>query len=118
MLTFSDNITVYVSTEIVDMRKSIAGLTMLVIEDFEMEPQSPCVFVFHNRARNKVKVLYWDQNGFALHIKQLMQGKFKFPSNTHADKYSITQNQLNWLLAGLDFHTMALFPEINFTDYF
>ena len=62
----------------IDMRKSIDGLSMLVIERLQSQPMD-AVFVFRNKSGDKVKLLYWDTNGFVMHYKRLERGKFKWP---------------------------------------
>jgi transposase len=118
MLALSDDMQVFVATAPVDMRKSIDGLSMLVVEVLAMQPKSSYVFVFYNRACKKVKILYWDRNGFVVHYKRLQNGKFRLPRDIDGAQYEISLGQLTGLLAGLDFHLMSLFPEVNFNNYF
>lgn len=118
MLNFSDDIKVFVATEPVDMRKAIDGLSMLVVETLQMQPQSEHVFVFYNRDRRKLKLLYWDKNGFVMYYKRLQKGKFKFLMDINETQYEISAQQRSWLLAGLDFHVMSLFPKMNFSNYY
>ena len=67
-----------------------------------LNPFSGDLFVFCNRQRNIIKILYWSHNGFCLWYKRLEKDRFKWPQ-TAEDVLSINQEQLNWLLAGLDF---------------
>jgi len=64
-----------------------------------------------------VKCLFWDKNGFVLYHKRLERGRFKLGKNAD-DSYTITHQQLDWLLAGLDFKLMAEFPQLDFTHYY
>jgi transposase len=73
-------VSAYVCTEATDMRKAIDGLIQEVLAHFPVPPQSGALFVFLNRARNKVKVLYWDRTGFALWYKRLERGRFPDPA--------------------------------------
>ena len=57
---------IYISTANVDMRKSIDGLASLVQQRFRLDPLSDALFVFHNRHCDKIKMLYWDRDGFCL----------------------------------------------------
>jgi len=72
---------VYVALGNTDMRKSINGLSILVQEHLEMNPLSGHLFVFCNRSRNMVKVLYWDRNGFCLWHKRLEKHYFTWPES-------------------------------------
>ncbi len=75
------------------------------------------VFVFYNGARNRVKCLFWDKNGFVLYQKRLERGKFKI-NRSEDGLFLLTQQQLDWLLAGLDFALMGKFPELDFEHIF
>jgi transposase len=84
-----------------DMRKSIDGLAALVQQSFELDPFSPCLFVFTNRQRDKVKILQWEVSGFWVHYKRLERGRFQWPENAHDKTVAIDPRQLRWLLDGL-----------------
>ena len=76
---------IYISTANVDMRKSIDGLASLVQQRFRLDPLSDALFVFHNRHCDKIKMLYWDRDGFCLLYKRLensLTGAFKRTRNT------------------------------------
>lgn len=85
-----------------DMRKSINGLSVLVEQAMDLDPFAGDLFVFCNRRRNMVKILYWDKNGFALWHKRLEKHRFHWPTNTDG-VVSLQTKELEWLLAGLDF---------------
>lgn len=85
-----------------DMRKSINGLSVLVERAMGHNPFDGCLFVFCNRRRNMIKILYWDKNGFALWYKRLEKHRFHWPT-TKQGVVSLGTKQLEWLLAGLDF---------------
>lgn len=68
---------IYIQMDPVDMRKSIDGLTALIVDNFSMQPQSGSLFLFYNKKRDKIKSVYWDKNGFVLHYKRLDKGRFK-----------------------------------------
>lgn len=94
---------IYVSNHFVDMRKSIDGLTQIVNLQFELNVLDHSLFIFTNRARNRIKILYYESNGFWLFIKRLEHGKFKVEECPNSHTRSITSTQLNWLLEGLEF---------------
>lgn len=94
---------IYVSSHYVDMRKSIDGLTLIVNSHFKMNVLDHSLFIFTNRARNRIKILYYESNGFWLFIRRLEHGKFKIREYDHSHTRSITSTQLSWLLEGLEF---------------
>lgn len=118
MLKIRKGVEVYVSLKSIDMRKSIDSLSALVFYDFQLEPQSGHLFIFFNRDRDKVKILYWDRNGYVLHYKRMEKHKFIVPKQTVAAQLMITETQLNGLLAGLNFEIMGNFTEIEYDKIF
>lgn len=92
---------VYIATGYTDMRKSIDGLAALVQQNFQLNPFSNSLFLFCGRGTSKMKVLYWEGDGFVLLYKRLENGKFKWPRDEQEAK-EITAQQLRWLLEGLD----------------
>ena len=118
MIKLTDELKVYLSIDPTDMRKSINGLAAIVASELEQTPSNGDVFVFCNRARNKVKCLYWDKNGFVLHYKKLDRGRLKLNRCELTGVIEITHDQLSWLLSGLDFMLMQQFPENNYAHYF
>ena len=92
---------VYVAVGSTDMRKSINGLSILVEQAMDLNPFSGDLFVFCNRLRTIVKILYWDRNGFCLWHKRLEKDRFKWPQSVD-EVIAIDQRQLQWLLSGLN----------------
>ena len=70
---------VYLHRQFVDFRKSINGLAALVESELALSAMSGALFVFCNKGRDKLKILYWDRTGFALWYKRLEKDKFKWP---------------------------------------
>lgn len=93
---------VYLCIAPVDFRKSIAGLSLLVEQSLALNPFEPVLFVFINRRRDKIKILYWEKNGFCLWYKRLEKQRFKWPTDHTADTLTLNGEQLNWLLDGFD----------------
>jgi transposase len=117
MLKLAEHTRIYVADKPVDCRKAINGLASLVIEQFEKPVNDGSVYVFYNGSCDRVKCLFWDKNGFVLYHKRLERGRFKMSKGANG-AYVISQNQLDWLLAGLDFQLMNEFNALDFTHYF
>ena len=87
-----------------DMRKSIDGLVAIVNYAIHQDPLSCQLFVFCSRDRSRLKILFWDQNGFWLFYKRLERGRFTWPVHSADGAMCITRRQLSWLLDGLPIH--------------
>lgn len=103
---------VYLARGSTDLRKSIDGLAIIVKECFSLDPFSPCLFVFCNRKRDKLKILEWEHNGFWLHYRRLEEGKFEWPSEQDTAPMKITERQLRWLLDGLPLYQNQAHKEV------
>ncbi len=110
----SANIKVYLAMGVTDMRKSINGLSILVSELLELNPFSGHLFVFCNRKRNMVKILYWDQNGFCIWHKKLEKHKFKWPDSKEHIK-TIGKRELVWLLDGINIYQKHAHKSLNYS---
>ena len=93
---------VYLCREPVDMRKSINGLAELVEAVLARNPMSGHWFVFINKRRDKIKLLYWTRTGFCLWYKRLEQQRFKWPRHLDGQPITLGMDQLRWLLDGYD----------------
>lgn len=102
MLRPKHNTQVYLYSGVVDMRKSIDGLATLVEQELELSPMSEMLFVFCNRQRDKIKLLYWERNGFILWYKRLEKQRFTWLAARDQPSVNIDGHQLNLLLDGLD----------------
>lgn len=93
---------VYVAAGATDMRKSMDGLAAVVQASFQLDPFAPALFVFCNRQRDKLKILYWQHNGLWLLYRRLERGRFQWPhAADDAPTRTISLRQLRWLLDGL-----------------
>jgi transposase len=104
MLMQPNALKILLCTAPTDMRKSINGLCFLVDGDLGENPSCGTVYVFCNRAKDKLKLLYWDGNGFCLLYTRLEKGRFKIPRESHS--LSISSDELRWLLQGIDFKSL------------
>ena len=106
---------VFVRPGVTDFRKQINGLSMIVKEELAHDPFSGSLFLFSNRRRTHLKILYWDRNGFCLWLKRLERDKFPWPQTEEAAR-EITVEQLSMLLEGIDFwkaHRRLEYSRIN-----
>ncbi len=101
MLSFSAA-KIYLCLEPTDMRKSFDTLAALVREQLQGDPLSGTWFVFRGKQGNRLKILYWDRDGYALWNKRLEQGTFEFPKVIgEAAGVSITATELSLILGGV-----------------
>ena len=101
ILDFS-KIRIFVRTEPIDMRKQINGLSVIVQEDMKQDVFEGSLFLFCNKPRNRLKILYWDRNGFCIWLKRLEKDKFPWPKNSIEVK-EISLEDFKMLLSGIDF---------------
>jgi transposase len=113
----SFNTAIWLYQKPIDFRKQIDGLVMLIADHLQLNPTSGQLFLFRNRHANKIKMLWWDRNGFWLCYKRLEKGRLKFPG-IKEEVMSLTQDQLGWLLSGLDFVKYTLLPEVTATNFY
>jgi len=73
-----------------------------VQDELSLDPFQPALFVFINRCKNRLKILYWQRNGFCLWMKRLEKGKFAWPKKYDNNCITIDGQQLTWLLDGFD----------------
>lgn len=97
---------VYLAAGATDMRKSFDGLYGLVQNRLQCDPLSGHLFVFCNRNRTRLKMLYWDGSGLWVCAKRLEKGRFQWPaldrSNQEQPARVLSADQLTMLLAGID----------------
>jgi transposase len=85
------------------MRRSFDGLYGLVASVMELDAMAGHLFVFSNRKRDRVKILYWDRDGFAIWSKRLEEGTYAMPFNNDSERRAeITSQELSALLSGID----------------
>jgi transposase len=89
----------------VDFRKQSLGLAAIVEQELGHNPFDGGLYAFTNQRRNKIKCLFWENNGFVLYYKSLAQDKFHWPKRGE-EVVSLTGQQINWLLDGYDITRM------------
>lgn len=95
---------IYLAVGATDLRKGYEGLSDQVRHRFQEDPLSGHLFVFANRPRTRIKVLYWDGSGLWVCAKRLAQGTFSWPKTTDHEKGAlrILAEELTLLLSGID----------------
>lgn len=112
MLSFAGSLRVFVAIDPCDMRKGFDGLHALVTERLQESATSGALFVFTNRRRNRLKILFWDRSGLWVCTKRLEKGTFSWPEpdpSTPA-KLSLTPEALAMLTDGVDLRGARLRP--------
>ncbi len=107
MIGLAHGVQVYLCTTPTDMRRGFDGLSGMAQSLLAQDPLSGHLFVFRNRNRDKLKILYWDQDGLAIWYKRLEQGTFQFPTDLKPKDeiqvgVEISARDLSLLLGGID----------------
>lgn len=105
MLSLGGNHRVFLCRHAVDFRKAHDGLCALVRDEFGDDPFSGDVFVFHNAAKDRVKLLLWDRNGFWLLYKRLEKGTFPFDASGEGKRVEIERARLAMILEGIEWRS-------------
>jgi len=101
MLSLPTAVRIWLATRATDLRKSFDSLAELVRQQFQSDPLSGQLFVFRNKRADRVKLLYWDEDGFVIVYKRLEAGTFRFPQ-AEAAATEIRAADLQMLLDGID----------------
>jgi len=101
---------------VVDFRKGFDGLCGLVRNQIGMDPMSGDVFIFLNRGRNRIKLLRWEYDGFAVYYKRLEKGSMEVPSGRHAGTEPINYAQLAMILKGISLEQRAGKPRFTMEE--
>ncbi len=103
MIHLPSVVRLYLATTPCDMRRSFDGLRALVSAVLQMDAFAGHLFVFANRRRDRVKILYWDRDGFAVWAKRLEEGTYAMPFSESGEvRCEITAQELGALLSGID----------------
>jgi transposase len=107
MMHLPASVRVYLCASACDMRKSFDGLHALVTQAMELDAFGGHLFVFANRRRDRIKILYWDRDGFAVWAKRLEEGTYAMPFGGSGiingeKRREITAAELWALLSGID----------------
>lgn len=115
MMRPSLGVDVFLCRHPIDMRKSIDGLTVLVEGTLDRRVFSGSLFVFTNKRRDKLKILYFETSGFVVWYKRLEEARFHWPKGFDGESRSITAQQLHWLLDGYNIEAMKPHAPLRYT---
>jgi transposase len=103
MLSLPPTVRIWLSTPPADLRKSFDGLAALVRDGLRGDPLSGDIFVFRNKSADRIKLLLWEEDGYAIWYKRLEKGSYRFPAAADgAEQVEVRAADLVMLLAGVD----------------
>ena len=104
MLTVPRQVKIFVALEPTDMRRGFPGLSGEVQATLQQDPLSGHLFLFRNRRRDRIKILFWDGDGYVIYYKLLSRGSFQFPepSDPNSPMVQIRASELSMLLDGIE----------------
>ena len=102
MISLTPATRIFLASGATDLRKSFEGLAVLVSHRFKEDPLSGHLYVFTNRRKNRIKLLYFDGTGVWVCAKRLAEGSFAWPKSTDPGALRIAAEELTLLLAGID----------------
>jgi transposase len=106
---------IYLYAKNVDMRKSFDGLHGIIQTEFQRDVRFGDLFLFLNRRRNRVKLMYWDRDGLAIWMKRLERGTFQRPQQpTGANHVEMDATDLTLVLSGIELTTVKRRPRYSF----
>ncbi|MES9859139.1 MAG: IS66 family insertion sequence element accessory protein TnpB [Sedimenticola sp.] len=108
---------IYLYRDPVDFRKSFRGLAAIVEQELGHNPFTGALYAFTNRQRNKVKLLFLEDNGFVLYYKSLAEEKFRWP-RAQDEVMALSGEQINWLLDGYDITLMRGHKKLHYEATF
>ena len=114
---FSFTTPIWFYTKPQDFRKQLDGLVMVVADQLKMNPASGQLFIFRNRSSNKLKMLWWDRNGFWLCYRRLEKDVLKLPP-IKDQCLELSRDQLSWLLSGLNFLEHRQFSDMKISNFY
>ena len=106
MIHLPASVRVYLCLSACDMRRSFDGLHAMVRDHLELDAFAGHLYLFANRRKDRLKILYWDRDGFAIWAKRLEEGSYVVPSGgAGSRRIEITVQELGALLSGIDLST-------------
>ena len=111
MISLTGAVRIFLHRGVTDLRKSFDGLAGLVRQHFDVDVFSGSLFIFANRRRSMIRVLYWDTDGFCLWSKRLEEGSFRIP-DAQSEQVELSRAEFSMLLEGI----MALYLAATLMD--
>jgi transposase len=111
------NAEIYFYRKPVSFRYQIDGLMRLIADTLQMNPTSGQIFIFRNKGKDRLKILYYERNGFWLLYRRLESGRFKYPEEDEI-AMPLTVDQFQWLLSGLDVMAHTPQKEVKYEHFF
>lgn len=109
VLGLPPSVRIYFATGLVDMRNGIDGLRAVVEQVLKKNPDEGHLFVFIGKGKDKLKILFWDKNGYVLYFKRLERGRFQLPAvDVGRTKVTLETAELAMLLDGIDLNAKRL----------
>ena len=106
MIHLPASVRVYLCLSPCDMRRSFDGLHALVRDHLQLDALAGHLYLFANRRKDRLKLLYWDRDGFAIWAKRLEEGRYVIPpEEAGSAQVQITSEELGALLSGIDLST-------------
>lgn len=106
MFNIGENVRVYLAVGKTDMRKGINRLSEMVVGMVKEGLESGAIFVFRGGRADRLKILWWDGQGFCLYYKCMDRGKFTWPNEKESGgTVGITKGQLGMLIEGIDWRS-------------
>jgi len=105
MISIDSKIKIYLCIGSTDMRKGMHGLAMLAEEKISGKNEKEGLFVFRGKRGDRIKILWWDGQGFCLYYKCMERGKFIWPKTVESGIMGITKGQLGMLIEGIDWRS-------------
>ena len=106
MIHLPASVRVYLCLSACDMRRSFDGLHALVRDHLQLDAFAGHLYLFANKRKDRLKILYWDRDGFSIWAKRLEEGSYAIPSGEPGShRFEITVGELGALLSGIDLST-------------
>ena len=104
MISLQGDTRIFIALGPTDMRKGFDALAAIVAHSLKLDPLSGQMFLFFNRRRDKMKILYWDRDGLAIWYRRLEQGTYQVPqADPTSHSVEVRAEELLMILRGIDY---------------